>query len=82
MDYNNLANIAHARGDAAAAAGWEAKRDAKRAELRRLANEGAPPGAQVDWAGLRRWLLGAAGGVLRARKSGRPLDPASAEALA
>ncbi len=44
-DYNNLANIARARGDDAAAEGWEKKRDDLLAELRRRAGggPGLPP---------------------------------------
>ncbi len=36
MTYGSLAEIARARGDAEAAAEWQAKRDAKIAELERL----------------------------------------------
>jgi tetratricopeptide (TPR) repeat protein len=35
-DYHGLANVAEARGDSEAAAAWQAKCDAKRAELERL----------------------------------------------
>lgn len=47
-DYWNLADIARARGDAPAAAGWQAKYEAKVAKLARLARgEGTPAAAQV-----------------------------------
>ena len=39
-DYNTLSEIAEARGDTDAAAEWAKKRDAKRAELKRLAGGG------------------------------------------
>jgi len=46
-DYAILSNIAAARGDSAAAAAWAQKRDAKRAELKRLAG-GGPSGQMLE----------------------------------
>ena len=47
-DYNTLSKIAEARGDTAAAAEWAQKRDAKLAELERLARGGAGPPSQMQ----------------------------------
>ena len=46
-DYNTLANIARARGDAAQATEWEAKRDKVVEELERLARGGGEGGAPL-----------------------------------
>jgi tetratricopeptide (TPR) repeat protein len=82
-DYGNLAEIARARGDADAAARWQAKRDAKLAELRRL-RRGEGAGGQA--AGLPEQLvkaiLGLAQAAFIARASESPLPPDAAEMLA
>jgi tetratricopeptide (TPR) repeat protein len=79
-DYGILALIARDRGDAAAAAHWQAKCDAKIAELERLARgEGteARPGEQ-----FARAILALAQAAYHARTAGVPLPPDAAEALA
>ena len=48
IDYYTLSEIAKARGDTAAAAEWAQKRDAKRAELQRLARGGGGPPSQMQ----------------------------------
>ena len=78
-DYSNLAEIARARGDEAAAAEWQAKRDAKLAELKRL-RRGDGQGAKVDEE-LGKFVLALAQAAYQARASGA-LAPEVAEALA
>ena len=82
--YRNLADIARARGDAQAAARWQAKRDAKVAELERLrrgegAGERGGGGAGEQ---LARLVLVLAQAAYAARRGGGRLPPDTAEALA
>jgi hypothetical protein len=74
-DYSNLADIARARGDAGAAAEWQAKRDAKRSELDRLERGEATSAPRVDKE-LIKYLneLAQACYAIRARKQKIPLD--------
>ena len=78
-DYGNLAEIARARGDEAAAAAWQAKCDAKLAEVERL-QRGDRQGAEVG-DDVVKFVLAVAQAVFQARASGA-LDPEVAEALA
>ncbi len=82
-DYGILALIARDRGDADAAAEWQAKRDAKVAELERLARgpggAGQAPGVPPE---LVKGVLGLAQAAYAARAGGTPLAPEAAEALA
>ncbi len=82
-DYWNMADIAEARGDAQTVAEWQAKRDAKIEELKRLQRgEGAAvPQAEVDQQ-LYKPVLALAQAAYRARVSGAALPPDAAEALA
>jgi len=84
--YGNLARIARDRGDARAAAAWQAKRDAKVAELERLRRgEGTEVGEQgrrEEEEQLARFILALAQEAYQARAAGRPLAPEVAEALA
>ncbi len=81
--YANLADIARDRGDADAAAEWQAKYDAKVAELERLARgeggDGEAPGVPPE---LVKGILGLAQAAYAARESELPLAPDAAEALA
>jgi tetratricopeptide (TPR) repeat protein len=77
--YANLAEIAAARKDAAAAAEWAAKRDAKLAELEQRRGGGA---AGPQLAQLAEPLLALASAVYAARASRSALDPEAAEAVA
>jgi tetratricopeptide (TPR) repeat protein len=81
--YSVLAAIARDRGDASAAAQWQAKADAKREELERLAAgpEGAS-GQPVLNDQLTQALLQLARDVFQARVHGQPPEPDVAEALA
>lgn len=76
-DYATLSEIAEARGDNAAAAEWAQKRDAKRAELKRLAGGGGGLPSQTLQA-LQQLAIACAQTGL----SGDPLGPAEEEALA
>jgi tetratricopeptide (TPR) repeat protein len=78
-DYANLADIARARGDQPAAAQWQAKAEAKRSEVERLAAGPGGPGLDPR---LVEALMSLARAVHGARTQGRPLEPDAAEALA
>ena len=89
-DYGNLAEIARARGDGEAAARWQAKRDAKVAELERLRRGG---GEETRGQGdketrrqgdrkLAQAILALAQGVYRARGAGGRVPLEVGEALA
>ncbi len=75
MVYHLLADIARARGDATAAAEWEAKRDDLRAELRRRA--GGPAGLPAE---VVQAIVGLTMACVRTRVDGSDLPP-QAEAL-
>jgi tetratricopeptide (TPR) repeat protein len=77
--YANLAVIVAARGDAAAAAEWADKRDAKLAELEQR-HRGGGDGAGL--AQLAEPLLALAQAVYASRASRSELDPQAAEAVA
>jgi hypothetical protein len=85
-DYGILALIARARGDAAAAARWQAQYEAKRAELDRLARgEGTPAAARAQQEAekqLAALVLALAQAAFQARAARSPLPPEAAEALA
>jgi tetratricopeptide (TPR) repeat protein len=76
--YGNLAEIARARGDEAAAATWQAKHDAKLAELQQLRVGATVPGRPS----LVALVLALAQAAYQARVTGSPLAPDAAEALA
>jgi tetratricopeptide (TPR) repeat protein len=78
-DYGNLAEIARARGDEAAAAEWQAKCDAKWEELEGL-RRGDGQGAKADEE-LGKFVLALAQAAFQARAGGA-LAPEAAEALA
>jgi tetratricopeptide (TPR) repeat protein len=78
-DYDNLAKIARARGDTAAAAEWQAKYDAKVEEIKRLRRGGGEDGAVSD--DLVKAILALAQAAFQARVGGA-LPPDAAEALA
>ncbi len=78
-DYDNLAEIARARGDTAAAAEWQAKRDTKIEEIERLRRGGGEAGAVPD--DLVKAILALAQAAFQARVGGA-LPPDAAEALA
>jgi hypothetical protein len=83
MDYANLAAIARDHGDAEAADRWQAKHDAKLAELEQLRRgDGAvgPSAEQVRQ--IREYVLALAEAAYAARTSRSPLPPDAAEALA
>lgn len=81
--YANLADIARARGDEVRAAEWQAKCDAKMAELERLARgggiEGRAPGIPRQ---LVEGILALAQAAYAARAQQAALPPDAAEALA
>jgi tetratricopeptide (TPR) repeat protein len=77
--YNQLAEIATARGDVAATAEWAAKRDAKVAELEQRHGGG---GDGAGLAQLAEPLLALAQAVYASRASRSELDPQAAEAVA
>ncbi|MDP7216202.1 MAG: TIR domain-containing protein [Rhodospirillales bacterium] len=79
MDYGNLAKIARARGDTAAAAEWQAKHDTKVEEIGRLRRGGGEDGAVPD--DLVKAILALAQAAFQARGGGA-LPPDAAEALA
>jgi len=82
-DYNNLADIARDRGDEEAAVEWEAKRDAKRAELERLARgEGTEAQAGEVSAQFVQAVLALAQATFAARAGNAALPPDAAEILA
>jgi tetratricopeptide (TPR) repeat protein len=82
-DYGNLADVARDRGDQEAAARWQAKRDAKVAELERLRRgEGAAEATAGVPDGLMRALLSLAQACYQARAAQTPLPADAAEALA
>ncbi len=76
-DYANLAEIARARGDAAAAAAWQAKYDAKVEELVRLRGGGGEAGS----AEAAKAVVALAQATFQARAGGA-LPPDAAEVLA
>ncbi len=80
-DYADLAQVARDRGDAEAAAEWQAKSDAKLAELERLRRGGgdAPPGLEAQ---LVPVILEIAQAAYDARVQGGTLPPEAAEAVA
>ena len=78
--YHNMALVARARGDDNAATEWQAKYDAKVAELRRLRRgNGMDVGVPAQ---LRDGILELARGVHDARSRGVSLSPDASEALA
>jgi hypothetical protein len=82
-DYNNLADIARDRGDTEAAARWQAKYEAKEAELERLRRgEGASGPSAEEIRQIRGFVLELAQAAYAARVSKAPLAPDAAEALA
>jgi tetratricopeptide (TPR) repeat protein len=82
-DYGNLADIARDRGDQEAAARWQAKRDAKVAELKRLRRgEGTAEATAGASDGLLRALTALAQACYQARAGQAPLPPDAANALA
>jgi hypothetical protein len=82
-DYGNLADIARDRGDQEAAARWQAKRDAKVAEVERLRRgEGAAAARAGVSDGLMRALTALAQACYQARAAQTPLPPDATEALA
>lgn len=78
-DYGNLAEIAVARGDAAAASEWTAKRDAKLAELEQRHGGGGDGGRLAQ---LAEPLLALAQAVYASRASRSELDPEAAQTVA
>jgi tetratricopeptide (TPR) repeat protein len=81
--YANLAAIARDRGDQEAAARWQAKRDAKLAELKRLRRgEGTAEATTGVPDGLLRALVALAQACYQARAGQAPLPPDAAETLA
>jgi tetratricopeptide (TPR) repeat protein len=82
-DYNTLAHIARDRGDTDAATAWEAKRDAKRAELERLARgEGTEAQAGEVSAQFVQAVLALAQVAFAARTGNAALPPDATEVLA
>jgi tetratricopeptide (TPR) repeat protein len=79
-DYYNLAEIARLRGEQAAAAEWQAKYEAKEAELERL-ERGEGGGGQVDEQ-LVKFILQLAQLCYQVRVNKTSLPPEAAEALA
>ncbi len=79
MFYAALANVARDRGDAKAAAEWQAKHDAKVAELERLRRGDGPPGVPAQ---LVQVVLKLARAAHEARGRGVALPVDAAEALA
>ncbi|HNT55421.1 MAG TPA: hypothetical protein PKG95_11950, partial [Anaerolineaceae bacterium] len=83
-DYASLAEIARARGDEAAAAAWQAKADAQKAEVRQLAR-GPKTKAAGKLEGLSPQLLQVMQEVcqaVHAARQGARLDGPAAERLA
>ncbi len=78
-DYAILADVARDRGDAKAAAEWQAKYDAKLAELERLRRGDGPAGVPAQ---LVQVVLALARAVHEARVRGAALPADAAEALA
>ncbi len=83
-DYNNFMEIAHARGDTEGAAQWQAKRDAKIAEVKKLRRgEGAPAaGNRGVPKEVVEFVTALAQAAYHARQAGQPMPPDAAEALA
>ena len=82
-DYDNLAKVARARGDEAAAAAWQAKHDAKLEEVQRLrrgGDGGEAPRELPDQ--VTAAILALAQAAYHARTSQQPVPPNLAEALA
>ncbi len=79
MFYAALAQVAHDRGDAKAAAEWQAKHDAKLAELERLRRGDGPAGVPAQ---LVQAVLALARAVHETRVRGVALPVEAAEALA
>jgi len=81
--YNILALIARDRGNEAAAAQWEAKRDAKMEELRRLRRGESTDGQAANLPNqLLQAILALAQAAYSARAGNAPLPPDAAETLA
>ncbi len=80
-DYASLADVARDRGDAEAAAEWQAKHDAKVAELERLRRGDGDATADVE-AQLAPVVLALAQAAFEARARDGPLPPEAAEGLA
>jgi tetratricopeptide (TPR) repeat protein len=81
--YATLADVTRGRGDAEAAARWQAKRDAKVAEVKRLQRgegSGATPARLPEQ--VAQLLLELAQACYAARTGGAPLPPDAAEVLA
>jgi tetratricopeptide (TPR) repeat protein len=78
-DYWTLEAIATARGHTAEAATWRAKKEAKIAELRRLAQGSGPPRLPL---GTRDAFLTLCQSLHAARTAHQPLPPDAAEAIA
>ncbi|WP_420629084.1 tetratricopeptide repeat protein [Candidatus Leptofilum sp.] len=84
MPYGDMAALARGRGDAAAAAQWQAKREAKLAELEALrradaADQAANPLANPQ---LAQFILALAQAAYQARSTNAPLPPDVEEAIA
>jgi hypothetical protein len=79
--YATLAAIARDRGDEAAAAEWQAKREAKEAELERLRRGEREGPSEEEIRQLRDFVLAQAQAVYAARVGGTALAPDAAEAL-
>lgn len=79
--YYNLAEIARACGDAAVAAAWQEKFEAKYAEIRRR-EQGEGGGGRVDEGQLAQYLLQLAQVCFQVRVQGAGLPPQVGEALA
>ena len=83
--YGILINLARDRGDAAAAAQWGAKRDAKIAELealRRADREGGQAANPLADPQLAQFVYALAQAAYQARAANAPLPPEVAEAIA
>ncbi len=80
-DYANLATIARDRGDSEAAVRWQAKYEAKVAELERHRRGDGSAGAALSEQAVQ-FILNLAQTAYNARQSSTPLPPEAAEALA
>jgi hypothetical protein len=80
-DYGNMADIARARGDETGAAQWQAKYEAKVAELEKLRRGGSSPEDQLAGQ-LGKVVLALAQVAYQSRQANVPLPPDAAEALA
>ncbi len=77
-DYGNLEKVATARGDAAQAAEWRAKKEAQFAKVERLRRGDGPPRLPP---GLLDALQNLCQGVYQCRIAGKPAPPDLAEVL-